>query len=357
MKKLLLSVLALGMMASAFATTPVREKKELKSFAAVTRTYKLDQPLTIAMLPGVNNAPQDALTFTNIEIAWYPSYDDATKGHNYSVNLLNVENKTVVPHMVQFDIYTQELGQFAGTYKDPGDYSYYIFGTGETDYAKITKLLLQIKESGENLVLNGSFTADAAHTFSVTAKPFVYNAEYYMEPEDARDITMPVNKMEEPEIYNNTANGYSLAYITFDTPTDTLQLMYFTTDTELAEIPDGTFEVAEAGSADKTIAAGYYSEKYSSPMYSFLYSASEAGIFYIVEGSLKVETTSEGRSFKADVKSFYESSIKAEFLIKAEPQAIENTAVETKATKIIRNGQLYIIRDGKMYNAIGAEVR
>lgn len=33
---------------------------------------------------------------------------------------------------------------------------------------------------------------------------------------------------------------------------------------------------------------------------------------------------------------------------------IENTAVETKAAKSIRNGQLIIVRDGKTYNVLGA---
>lgn len=37
--------------------------------------------------------------------------------------------------------------------------------------------------------------------------------------------------------------------------------------------------------------------------------------------------------------------------------AIENAAVEAKATKRIVNGQVIIVRDGKTYNALGAEVR
>ena len=33
--------------------------------------------------------------------------------------------------------------------------------------------------------------------------------------------------------------------------------------------------------------------------------------------------------------------------------AVDNVTVEAKATKIIRNGQMYILRDGVMYNALG----
>lgn len=39
------------------------------------------------------------------------------------------------------------------------------------------------------------------------------------------------------------------------------------------------------------------------------------------------------------------------------PTALDNTAVETKATKRIVNGQLFIERDGRTYNAQGAQVR
>ena len=35
------------------------------------------------------------------------------------------------------------------------------------------------------------------------------------------------------------------------------------------------------------------------------------------------------------------------------PSALDNVAIEKKATKVIRNGQMYILRDGVLYNAIG----
>ena len=40
-----------------------------------------------------------------------------------------------------------------------------------------------------------------------------------------------------------------------------------------------------------------------------------------------------------------------------EHQAIDNTSVKVKATKCIENGQIFILRNGKTYNAQGAEVR
>ena len=45
------------------------------------------------------------------------------------------------------------------------------------------------------------------------------------------------------------------------------------------------------------------------------------------------------------------------FTFVGEPQGIDNTAVETKAVKRIVNGQLLIEKNGKTFNAFGAEVR
>ena len=39
------------------------------------------------------------------------------------------------------------------------------------------------------------------------------------------------------------------------------------------------------------------------------------------------------------------------------PTAVANTSYETKATKVIRNGQVLIIKNGKTFNVLGAEVK
>ncbi len=44
-------------------------------------------------------------------------------------------------------------------------------------------------------------------------------------------------------------------------------------------------------------------------------------------------------------------------IVKKQATAIDNAAVDTKATKRIENGQLLIIRDGKTYNVVGTVVR
>ena len=55
---------------------------------------------------------------------------------------------------------------------------------------------------------------------------------------------------------------------------------------------------------------------------------------------------------KAGTGVFYLRNVK----VIAEETGIANTAVEAKAVKIIRNGQVLFIRDGKTFNALGAIV-
>jgi len=50
-------------------------------------------------------------------------------------------------------------------------------------------------------------------------------------------------------------------------------------------------------------------------------------------------------------------AIKNVKLIVPDGTGIDNTAIETKATKVFRDGQMVILRDGKAFNALGAEVK
>jgi len=56
-------------------------------------------------------------------------------------------------------------------------------------------------------------------------------------------------------------------------------------------------------------------------------------------------------------KTYISKDVTITATFEAEDQAIDNTAVETKAIKRIVNGQLLIEKNGKFYNAQGAEVK
>ncbi len=57
---------------------------------------------------------------------------------------------------------------------------------------------------------------------------------------------------------------------------------------------------------------------------------------------------------KAGKGVFYLRNVK---LTVSDATAVENVAASVKATKVVRDGQVLILRDGKTYNALGAEMK
>ena len=53
---------------------------------------------------------------------------------------------------------------------------------------------------------------------------------------------------------------------------------------------------------------------------------------------------------------YYDVAADAIWIAEAAQSAIDNVVLENKATKIIRNGQMYIIRDEVMFNVLGQVV-
>jgi len=79
-----------------------------------------------------------------------------------------------------------------------------------------------------------------------------------------------------------------------------------------------------------------------------------------VDNDFKITADYEGLKtiyFKPDYDSDWAEFGGYFYIEKNQGTAVDNTAVDTKATKTIRNGQLFILRDGKTYNALGTEVR
>ena len=359
MKKFLFSVLALSMMTCAFANDLiVRNAADTKSFRSVMNRLA---PVN-AMTPNVNKAQTDALTFSKGEFAYYPSMSSAGN-YNYSVNLYNIDSEGKAVPAVMFDIYTTELKKFEGVYQTASQYCYYIWGSIEAgEYAQITKMMLKITKSGTTYSFKGSFTADQAYTFTATIDEKdmdVYDAEHVYEPETATTVDMSAD-INDGRIGFKAypAYSYSLGAIELDTPADTLSLMFLFDDATLTDFPDGTYGFITGQTLETGVLQGFFSEEDGYPVYSILYSNTEMGIFYLVDGTVVVKREAKGIRVTIDAKSFYGSSIKADYVIGGDdPQAIENAAVDTKATKIIRDGQIFILRDGKMYNAVGAEVK
>jgi hypothetical protein len=81
--------------------------------------------------------------------------------------------------------------------------------------------------------------------------------------------------------------------------------------------------------------------------------ALQAGDHVFVTGKLSHSTyESEG-----ETKHSYQIAQGAELVMADDPQGIENVVLTEKAKKVVVDGMVFIVRDGKMFNLTGAQVR
>ena len=73
------------------------------------------------------------------------------------------------------------------------------------------------------------------------------------------------------------------------------------------------------------------------------------------EASVEHKWTNDGNIILAPGKYNFFYKVKEDliYILAATESAVDNVVVEKKATKIIRNGQMYILRNGVMYNSVG----
>ena len=76
----------------------------------------------------------------------------------------------------------------------------------------------------------------------------------------------------------------------------------------------------------------------------------------VEDGSVAVEYDKDGNLVLTPGKYdfYYKVDVDKVYIgVSSSSTAVDNVTVEVKAVKVIRNGQLYILRDGVMYNAVG----
>lgn len=79
-------------------------------------------------------------------------------------------------------------------------------------------------------------------------------------------------------------------------------------------------------------------------------------LYCLVDGTVVVDNVNGKLKVEVDAVNSYDVPVKLHYCA-AGSTDVENVEVETKAAKRIMNGQLYIIRNGQIYNATGALVK
>lgn len=348
MKKFFLFVVAVSF-ASFAAATPVvnshaKNLSRTAKHATVVKHAVAGDPIAIEGL--------DA-----IEFAFYPSYSTAT-AFDYSLVIYNsAEDANALPQ-VSLDIQVPEKDNFVGEFSVAKDnivleYSgLYLVADNEEGYEALdlTDASCTVELKDGKYTVKGTVTIEGGqvYSFDVTAEADIYDAEHQYEPEEPQTISL-----------NITSGSIDVDYVSYgyidmifeDASGLQLQLEFYTADKKATTMPDGNFTITDEEKAEVFV-AGIFNGTYGIPQGS--YAATETEYFYLSEGTVKVESVEKGKKVTCDAKSYYGTPFKFSFTI--ETTAIDNVTVDTKATKVIRNGQVYIIRDGKTFNVLGAEL-
>jgi len=291
-----------------------------------------------------------------LEIDFYPSYSEVG-AYDYTFLLYNSEDENYLP-MIALDILTSKEKEYTGTYSVADEtlteYSYYVYGTGDDDYIEFTDGEVTITDNGEgNYTIKGWFT-DGSEIYSVdvTLDGEYFNAEYPYEPEEKTTLNLTVTEGEIDETY---LESYGVIDIYLTTAEGTVQLECYPNATTLE---DGTYPI-EAAEYDEDYSiqqtycffdAGYYYNSYGMALAS--YYQTEEEIYYLVGGTVKIETVAEGVKVTLAGTTYYGSTINAEYTIA--PSALENVVASTKSEgKFVMNNRLLIHKNGVIYNAQG----
>ena len=144
------------------------------------------------------------------------------------------------------------------------------------------------------------------------------------------------------------------------TDKSTVVLQQIMIDEPIAEVtlPDpGAYLITIAESENGTVTANWDNKKYRTPV-----GATVTLTFTPAEGNIVMSCTVNGTEIHQSAPGAAitfempaeDVTIQTTFSL---PTAIDNAEAAVKAEKVIRDGQVLILRDGKIFNALGAEVK
>jgi hypothetical protein len=353
MKKLFF-VLALGMFTTAYAFTPVANPTN--AFKASKR-FAFDA--TQLSVPEVAEAPEadQILTFSGIEFDYQGIYSSK---YLYLVFLYGPKSDGYLPQAYFWITKDTDEKNFVGDFTPLQ--TLYAWGAGESDYGMASNGKISItKGEGQNYTVAGSFNYGGTkispnkYSFSTTAKAEYNDESYPYEPETATTLNL------------TTTGEFSFKYLSYgyvfvvseDADGNALILSFYTTNPSFTTFADGTYNIK---SAANSFLPGYWyagwetTPEEEGPDDSYVQTASN-DIFYLTSGTVVAKTDDKGLHLTVSAGTYNKSTVNAECLIPASPQAVENVTVDTKAVKVVEDGQIFIIRNGVKYNAVGTVVR
>ncbi len=221
------------------------------------------------------------------EFGYYGSYSEEG-AYNYTLVLYNSQDEENYVPQVGFDIYTEVKDEFTGNFTVEGgnlglEYSaFYPDADSEGEYFTAASVTVTEGE-GDELTVEGIFTTEAGktYTFSVTAEPYIYDAEHPYEPQEVKTFNLTAVEGELDETY---FAEYGLVY--YYLYMEDGSLVGLTYRTANGTQPNGTFAISDEEGVDAFLTGmDYYG--YANGSY---YETVEGDVYYFVSGSVTLAT-------------------------------------------------------------------
>ena len=313
------------------------------------------------------------LTYENVEFINNMEY-----GGVYSLLAYGPDSLTAM--VISGYAYSEE--EIAGTYVNDGMFG--LFGEGQYEFdgantyygiwnEEIESYDLIYADKGEftitldeekNILLTGSIICENAVQYNVTMKSKIERARLEGDSEDTPlDRTFTAND-------KVTLTDYTSEYgpIYFEVASlDYMDMFNFYLMAEAADpdivLPEGTYEITDTYDYG-TVIAGMGIDMWSGSVEPGYYAGiTEDGyvtypFYFLVEGTVDVKKNDDG-SLYVEVNAVNSYDVPVHLVYDASATAVENIQSEdiNGVKKMMIDGQLVIIRNGKAYNAIGAQVK
>ena len=262
-----------------------------------------------------------------------------------------------------------KFGMFGeGQYEIDGANTYY--GVWNDEYMEYELIYVDkgevtvVVDEEKNITLTGSLICENAVQYNVTMKSKITKPRLDLDSEDT-PVDRVYTSKDSVRFVDYTAEAGPLYFEVSSTEYMDMFNFYLIVEASDPDIvlPEGTYEINNTWEYG-TVVAGTGIDMYTGQIAPGFYGAmTEDGyislpLYFLVEGTVEVKKNDDG-SLYVEVNAVNSYDVPVHLVYDASVTAIENISTEDMIgfKKMMIDGQLVIIRNGKAYNAIGAQVK
>ena len=262
-----------------------------------------------------------------------------------------------------------KFGMFGeGQYEIDGANTYY--GVWNDEYMEYELIYVDkgevtvVVDEEKNVTLTGSLICENAVQYNVTMKSKITKPRLEFDSEDT-PVDRVYTSKDAVRFVDYTAEAGPLYFEVSSTEYMDMFNFYLIAETADPDIvlPEGTYEINntwEYGTVVAGTGVDMYTGKIAPGFYGILTEDGEITLplYFLVEGTVEVKKNDDG-SLYVEVNAVNSYDVPVHLVYDASVTAIENISTEDMIgfKKMMIDGQLVIIRNGKAYNAIGAQVK